>query len=139
VPESYTMRAWSCAGNLVIHTASRFRCITWARWHPYRASTQKQMPYFRQAAILWRDLAGVLAQIAITEAEQGQPERAVRLLAASEHLRRETGEGMRADDEEEVAQAVRAMRDLQSETEFAAAWATGQAMTLEQAVAYALA
>ncbi len=76
-------------------------------------------------------LAGVAAA-------QGQPERAARLFGAAEAQREAHGEPLppayRAGYEHDVATA-RAQLDAAT---FAAAWAAGRAMTLEQAIAYAL-
>jgi len=68
---------------------------------------------------------------------QGDPERAARLLGAAEALREAVGIPVepfrRADYDRDVA----AVRAALSAATFAAAWAQGRAMPLEQAVAYA--
>ncbi|HEU5101638.1 MAG TPA: tetratricopeptide repeat protein, partial [Roseiflexaceae bacterium] len=87
------------------------------------------------------DKAGIawcLVELAEVCQAQGQPERAVRLLAAAEALLAAIGRGLepavRADYERSLAVA----RVQLDEATFAAAWAAGRAMTLEQAMAYAL-
>jgi len=86
-----------------------------------------------QASIAW-----CLAGLGSTAALGNQPERAARLWGAAERLRQAIGcrpaPAARATYERAVA-AARAQLD---EATFAAAWAEGQAMTLEQAIAYAL-
>ena len=71
-------------------------------------------------------------------AAQGQATRAARLWGAAEALREpadvERAPNLRADDDPHVAEVCSAL----GEEAFAAAWAEGRAMTLEQAVAYAL-
>ena len=57
-----------------------------------------------------------------------------RILGRSRHLERTIDPGDRTDFERNVS----AVRASLSEDEFAAVWAEGRAMTLEQAVAYAL-
>src|SRR5262249_5227198 len=80
------------------------------------------------------DLEGLAA---VTVA-QAQPERAARLFGAAERLREEIGacvpRAERADHERSVA----AVRTALGEEAFAAAWAAARALSLEQAVAFAL-
>jgi tetratricopeptide (TPR) repeat protein len=69
---------------------------------------------------------------------RGQPEQAARLLGAAEALRAATGTPLapvRRGDHDAVVAAVRAALD---EATLAAAWAQGQALSLEEAAAYAL-
>jgi hypothetical protein len=77
-----------------------------------------------------------LAEVA---AGQRQPTRAFRLAAASARLR----DAARADaspvEQAELDHALALVRPTLSETKAAVAWAEGQAMTLEQAIAYAMA
>jgi DNA-binding SARP family transcriptional activator len=77
------------------------------------------------------DLAGIACR-------QGDCERAVRLLGAAEALREAIGAALRPlyrDGYERTVAMARAGLDAPA---FAAAWAAGRAMTLDQAVAYAL-
>jgi predicted ATPase/DNA-binding SARP family transcriptional activator len=69
---------------------------------------------------------------------QGQPQRAVHLLAAAEALSDAVGAPFlaRRTDSERAVAALRAQLD---EATFSLAWAEGRAMTLEQAIAEALA
>jgi predicted ATPase/class 3 adenylate cyclase len=85
-----------------------------------------------------RHAAEVLEALARVVRAQGQPERAAQLLGAAEALREAVGAprpaGQRAAYEHDLV-GVQACLANQA---FAAAWAIGRAMTLEQAVAYAL-
>jgi len=78
-----------------------------------------------------------LARIAVL---QGEPERAVRLFGASEALLEPIGAPLyaHAHDRAPYEQAVNSLRTGLGETDFAAMWAEGRAMTLERAVGYAL-
>jgi predicted ATPase/DNA-binding SARP family transcriptional activator len=69
---------------------------------------------------------------------EGRPERAVRLWGAAEALRKALGSPMPPGERDHYAEQVAQARTAVSDEAFAAAWAKGQAMTMEQAVAYAL-
>jgi len=102
------------------------------------------MSLFRETIGLCRDLgnkrelAGCLDGLAEVATSVGHLERAVRLFGAAEALRRTTGVPerrlLRADRDRDVA----AVRAALGEDPFAASWAEGQAMTLDQAIAEAL-
>jgi predicted ATPase/DNA-binding SARP family transcriptional activator len=85
-----------------------------------------------------RVLAGSLAGFARVAAGKAQPERAARLLGAAEARHEALGEHPWPMQLAEHDRTVTAARTALSEEAFAAAWAEGQAMTVEQAVAYAL-
>jgi predicted ATPase/class 3 adenylate cyclase len=99
---------------------------------------------YGESLAIWRDLgngrfvAELLEGFAQVVQAQRQPERAARLFGAAAALR-EAGRwpqppAHRADYE----LAAAATRSVIGEEGFAAAWSEGQAMTLEEAVAYAL-
>ena len=100
--------------------------------------------YVQDALRLFHDLSehhGIAAcqeDLACVAAAQGQAARAARLLATAD-ARREQHGGQRVpfgpDDHEPMIAALRADLDEQA---FAAAWAEGRALPLEQAIAYAL-
>ncbi|HLK55111.1 MAG TPA: tetratricopeptide repeat protein, partial [Chthonomonadaceae bacterium] len=69
---------------------------------------------------------------------QGQLERAVRLLGAAEALCASLGRTLPVGLAAEYGRTVEAAHSALSEEAFAAIWEEGRAMTLEQAVAYAL-
>ncbi len=68
----------------------------------------------------------------------GQSARAAQLGGAAEALREALGAALHPVLRPGHARAVQAVREALGEDACAAAWAEGQAMTLEQAVAYAL-
>jgi predicted ATPase/class 3 adenylate cyclase len=69
---------------------------------------------------------------------QGQAMRAVRLLGAAEALRRTNSVPMPPSAGPAYKQDIATLRAQHDEATFEAAWATGQALTLEQAIAEAL-
>jgi hypothetical protein len=70
--------------------------------------------------------------------DDGRPERAATLLGAAAALLEAGGLQMDPIDRAEYDRAAAATRALLGEATFAAAQAAGQAMSLEQAVAYGL-
>ncbi len=123
-------RAWSLQllGNLAIKTADHARAKL----------------LLDQALMLFAtmgDSRGVVVcqeDIAHVAVAQGLPERAVRLLGAVEALRELRAPRRRVWDGEPVDATLAAARAELPDARWQAAWAEGQAMTLEQAVAYAL-
>jgi predicted ATPase len=88
-------------------------------------------------------IAYQLEHMAYVVGAQSQEKRAVRLLGAAKVLRESMnspigGGGVIADEQAEYDHAVATARAALGEEEFAEVWAEGKAMTLEQAVAYAL-
>jgi len=77
-----------------------------------------------------------LAKVA---AGQGRLVRAMRLAAASAHLREVNGQVWRPIMQAELDHALAPVRQTLAPSVATAAWAEGQAMTLDEAVAYALA
>jgi tetratricopeptide (TPR) repeat protein len=98
-----------------------------------------------ESLTIQRELGDVLATACSLEdfaglaVRQGQYERAVRLLGAVEALAATLGRTSPSGDSSEVERTVAIAQAALSEERFAAAWEEGRAMTLEQAVAYALA
>jgi predicted ATPase/DNA-binding SARP family transcriptional activator len=83
-------------------------------------------------------IARSLAGLAWVAAVQGQMERAARLFAQVEALGQATGLVMFAQEQSLYERVVTMARAVLSEEAFAAAWAAGRAMTVEEAVADAL-
>ncbi len=81
-------------------------------------------------------MAKVLQGLAKVACAQGQPARAGQLLGAVRALQDAMGARL---DQAEYDRQVDAMQAAMSEDEFAKAWAQGRALTVEQAIAYALA
>jgi hypothetical protein len=83
-------------------------------------------------------IAESLEGLARVAGAQGQERRAVHLLAAADTLRAAGGAPLARRMRPAEEQAVLALHLALGEAAFAAAWATGQAMTLEDAVTLAL-
>ena len=80
-----------------------------------------------------------LAAVAVTQRQQPKGAvRAARLLGAATGQFEAIGAAMWPADRLEYERTVAAARAALSEEVFAAAWAEGRAMTLDQAIAYAL-
>jgi len=69
---------------------------------------------------------------------EDKPEQAARLLGAAERLREEICSPLPPNSQEEFDRAVAGIRATLDGETYASAWAEGRAMTLEEAVAYAL-
>jgi non-specific serine/threonine protein kinase len=85
-----------------------------------------------------RHLPHDLALMAGPVAAQGNPQKAARLLGASEALLEAMGLCLQAGDQFEIERYVAAAREQLDRATFEAAWSEGRAMSLEEAVAYAL-
>jgi len=98
---------------------------------------KESLRLFRELGDAWR-IAGALARLASLAASQGQSVRAAHLLSAAEALRQpihaQLSPAERIDYERQV-ELVRAQLDKAA---FASAWAVGHAMTMEQAIEFAL-
>jgi len=79
-----------------------------------------------------------LEAFAVLAAAQDQMERAVRLLGAVENLYASIHFEMSAKERAEHDHAIASARAVLGEEAFAAAWAEGRMMTMEQAIAFAL-
>lgn len=90
----------------------------------------------------WGDWAGIiysLEALADLNAADNIPELAARLWAAIERAREEMGFFLAYHDQDEYVRNVAAARLFLGEEAFAAAWAEGRAMTMEQAATLCLA
>ncbi len=87
----------------------------------------------------WLEMvARPLHGLAMVAAGQGHSERALRLAAASARLRDAVSADVSPIEQAELDHALAPVRRVVAENVGAAAWAQGQAMTLEEAVSYAL-
>jgi tetratricopeptide (TPR) repeat protein len=86
-----------------------------------------------------RAIAEQLEQLASIATPEGRPRDVLRLIAAARTLREEIGVPASFADEDRVRQIVARAEQALDERERATAWAEGRALTLEQAVAFALA
>jgi predicted ATPase/class 3 adenylate cyclase len=80
-----------------------------------------------------------LQSLARVAAVKDAPERATRLWAAGDQLRHDLGADVSQASREAHERFVRSLKEQLGPERFAQAWATGQALTLEQAVTEALA
>jgi len=92
---------------------------------------------FRVVGYRWGIVAG-LAEWAELANAKGQVKRAVRLFGATDSLYEVIGAHAEPAARVRYERAMAAARVQLGETAFAAPWAEGRAMTLEQAIAYAL-
>jgi tetratricopeptide (TPR) repeat protein len=92
----------------------------------------RELEYPRGVAVCLEGLAGV----ALTA---GDPERAARLFGAAGVLRPGLAADMWPADRADYEQTLAAAREALGEAAFTAAWAEGQALSLEEAIAAALA
>ena len=83
-------------------------------------------------------LARALEGLAGVAATTGRPELAARLLGAAEALRLAIQGPLWPSERASYDQHLAATRAALDQTEFAASWAAGRALTLEQAIAFAL-
>jgi predicted ATPase/class 3 adenylate cyclase len=99
---------------------------------------------YRKTIRLWQKLghrgavAHQLESFAMVALELGQPERAARLFGAAEALREKIAMPMDPDERIEYDQQVGALRGRLEEDTLASAWAAGRALTMEQAISYAV-
>jgi hypothetical protein len=84
------------------------------------------------------EIAVCLERLAGVACAQDQPERAARLLGAAEALRQAICAPQPPADRLGWEHSCSSVRAKLGEAMFSAAWVAGRAMTLEQAVAYAL-
>jgi hypothetical protein len=82
--------------------------------------------------------AACLRGIAAIIAPSGKEEQAARLLGAAEALAEVVGAAQSGAARTGLDEQIAALRRALGEEAFGSAWATGRAMTLEQAAAYAL-
>ncbi len=85
-----------------------------------------------------RDIAYCLTELAGLATANGQPERAARLLGAAEALRESASIQLPPILCASYDHDVTAARAAMDEATFTEAWAAGRAMTMEQAITYAL-
>jgi non-specific serine/threonine protein kinase len=100
---------------------------------------KEALTLFWQTTRQRQQIAFCLAALAGPVVAQGDTERAARLLAASEAVLEALGLRRHAGDQFEVERYIVTVREQLDKATFEAAWAEGRAMSLEQAVSYALA
>jgi tetratricopeptide (TPR) repeat protein len=110
----------------------------------HQGNYQQAESYIKRMLILRRDfrakypLAFGLAFLSGPIATLGDPERAAQLLGASDAHLKAMGLNLQPQDQPEVDRFETAVRKQLSKGAFKSAWEKGQAMSLEQAIAFAL-
>jgi len=106
---------------------------------------QRALALFQESLVLRRTLgsregvARSLVGLASVALAQARPEHAARLFGAAEAMRDLVNAPLPPADRVDYERQLAALQKELDETTFAAAWAEGRAMTLEQAIEYALA
>jgi len=100
--------------------------------------------YYREALALSAEMGGkqliadCLDGLAELASQQDQAQRAASLSGAADALRRSIGAALDSDDSADHAEYLSAAREALGEEAFAVAWAGGEAMSLEEALALAM-
>jgi predicted ATPase/DNA-binding SARP family transcriptional activator len=102
-----------------------------------RTLFEESLQKFREAEIN-NGLAYCMEGLAALAVTQGQPQRSVRLLAWADAIREAIGDSRPAVEQVVVDCDLATIHRSLDEAAFAAAYAEGQRMTMEQAIAYAL-
>ncbi len=146
----YARAAALCEEGLALsrRSGARFRISfalgVLARVAESQSDLERAVALLRESMTLLREAgdrrhtARCLDALARVALRQGMPERAARLGGAAEGLRDAIGTPLPPVVREPHAQTVFATRTALGEDAFARLWADGRAMTLDQAVAYAL-
>ena len=100
------------------------------------AAFQEGLKLSREWDSAW-GLAECLEGLAVVAGGQSQPERAARLLGAASRLREAIGAPVHPVDRADHERAVQASQAALGETAYAAAWADGQGMSVDQVIEYA--
>jgi len=126
--------------NALVHTLARLGSVACETDEDARAAA-----LFRESLeLVWRFVGRAYETVACLEglarvaAMQGRPERAARLLGASAALRDEMGTPLSPIVRADHDHASNTVHEALGEDAFEAAWAVGQAMSLEEAITYAL-
>ncbi len=107
-------------------------------------NSQLAAKHFEESIVFYRErnnesmVAASLAGLGGVAVAEGKSDRAPRLLGAAEAINRKLGVILDPDDRLEFERDATAARTSLGETKFGAIWAEGQAMSLVQAIAYAL-
>lgn len=124
--EAGVVRSTHCLGHVALH----------------RGDLEQAAALFYESLAMFRKLghqrgiAECLAGLAGLAANQGQPQRGGRLLGAAAAMLSALGGAWWPADRVEYERHLAAIRAALTEEAFAVVWAAGQAMTLEQAIAY---
>jgi hypothetical protein len=86
----------------------------------------------------WRGIAYLLEAFAGLAIKSGKTQQAVKLWATAKVLREEIGSPLELDEQEKYDADVTKVQETLGEKAFSVLWQKGVAMTLEQAIEYAL-
>ena len=106
--------------------------------HERAMTLYKESLTLRREVASKRGIAECLVGLAGVAGGQGKPTLAARFLGAAELIRETIGVPVPPSDRAEYDSQVSAVRAVLGQERLAAAWAEGRAMTLEQAIEYAL-
>lgn len=126
----------------VIRLASVLENLAYVAYH--HGDYNRARDLAREAVMHWAEIGGRqglcdgLAVLAGPLSKLGEPGKAARLLGASDARLAEIGIAYQLSDQPEVAKYTDEVRGELDKAAFEAAWAEGQAMTLDEAIAYAL-
>ncbi len=137
--ESLAIQLDSGEGRMVAIALSDLGLVSWRRGDHSRAralleeslAMQRKVQEKRMIALCLERLAGV-------SATEGRPTEGAQLFGAAEALREAMGAPLAPVEQDEYDRSVAAAREALGEEAFEAAWAEGRAMTMEEAIAYAL-
>jgi hypothetical protein len=106
---------------------------------------ESALAYYGETIVAFREI-GQLGAVAhqlecfgFIALAQGQPERALQLLGAAGALRQKVGTPMTPDEQRYFDEQLNELRQKMDATKFDSLWAQGRGLTMEAAIAYALA
>lgn len=102
-----------------------------------RALLEQSLKMFEQLGMRW-DMVYVIENLGGMAAYDGRPEDAARLIGAADRAREELGTPLPEGEKVAYNRYLAAAKDALGEGGFAAAWAEGRALSVEEAAAYAL-
>lgn len=122
------------------HHAATLAVVAWRRGQYERAVTLLRESLQLAHKMGERKLTlGLLRALAAVAAAQAEPERAARLEGAEAALRKSLSLPVAPSDQAEGEETLARAKEALGEEDFTHAWDEGRAMTLEEAIAYALA
>jgi predicted ATPase len=103
-----------------------------------RTALRESLSVAREQGVRGITAARILEAALLLVVAQGHPVRTLRLAGAAAAIRRSSGTPLPAADRKELDASLDLARSVVGEAEAALAWAAGEAMTPERAIAYAL-
>ena len=115
-----------------------------AHMERYEGHYQEAAAGYRKTILMWQKVghrgavAHQLESFAFVAEALEQMERAARLFGAAESLREKIAMSMDPQERAEYDQQVAALRDRMDEEAFTSAWKEGRALSMEEAISYAI-